>query len=333
MGLALLAGSALVAAIPQDAQFGDWNVACDNLRHCEALAAIEHDGEHDDWTLHVVRDGEGDAEPKLFAQQAFGQPEEVRLVLDGKVSSFGFDNEGAPRDDTRQLLAALAVAEFAEVVNEEGEVGRFPVRGATAALRWIDDRQKRADTATALVARGLKPVDTVPPLPLLPRIEQPPRSSADLVELSSKSLAKLLAFSGCAEKNEGVEYHRLDAGHTLGLTICWRGAYQSAYLVFVVDERGQWTLAPIEQPRELDRDPEPNRKNILTSADFFEDARLLVEFAKYRAHTDCGRTASWAWDGNIFRLASFSELATCRGGPLGTFLPRWRTANAEGFMN
>ena len=54
---------------------------------------------------------------------------------------------------------------------------------------------------------------------------------------------------------------------------------------------------------------------------------LLREFAKSRGLGDCGNSASWAWDGSMFRLASYLALDRCMGGPPGTFLSRWQTAN------
>ena len=49
--------------------------------------------------------------------------------------------------------------------------------------------------------------------------------------------------------------------------------------------------------------------------------------AKGRGLADCGSSASWAWDGKMFRLASYQSLGLCRGAPPGTWLSRWQTAN------
>lgn len=85
--------------------------------------------------------------------------------------------------------------------------------------------------------------------------------------------------------------------------------------------------APIEFPEQLPEDIDPYWQYSITEADYAEEDRLLREWAKGRGLADCGMSASWAWDGNAFRLTSYRSLDECRGAPPGTWLSRWQTAN------
>ena len=98
-------------------------------------------------------------------------------------------------------------------------------------------------------------------------------------------------------------------------------------MVVVIDEEGQWVPAPIEQPVPPAEDIEVYWQYLLTEADFSIEDRLLSEWAKGRGLADCGMSASWTWDGRMFRLTSYRSLEECRGAPPGTWLSRWQTAN------
>ena len=169
-----------LAPVPPAAQFKDWSVACDNTRRCEAVAAVEADETGDNWVIHVVRGAAADAVPVVEATSIFGDPvAAVRVLVDGKAAPFGFDADGLLTGDPAAFLAALARARKVQVVAQGGAViGTLPTSGASAGLRWIDDRQKRAGTVTALVARGSTAASAVPAVPPPPRIAQPPVSAS-----------------------------------------------------------------------------------------------------------------------------------------------------------
>lgn len=324
----LTAASVMVAPVPEAAQFGDWTVACDNVRSCEAVAAFERGGSEGEWTIHVSRGAQAQSLPEVEAVPAFGDPIASRLRIDGRISQFGFDSEGRLIGHAGDLLTALARAREVEAIGDDGNVlGKFPVTGASAALRWIDDRQRRAETETALIASGPRPASDVPLPPPLPRINQPPASNAAPRTITKVDVEAIRALGDCEADVPGLETYRLDATHTVGIIGCIRGAYQSAAMVVVIDEKGRWTPAPIERPVPLPDDIEVSWRYQLTGAEFSTEDRLLREWAKGRGLADCGMSASWTWDGKMFRLTSYRSLDECRGAPPGIWLSRWQTAN------
>ena len=331
--LALAAASLVVAPVPKEVQFGDWTVACDNGRHCDALAMPPEDGS-DEWTFYVARGAAPGAPPSIEANPAFGEwtgaQRPVRLKINGRRTEFGFDADGRIVGDGMAMLAAIAAARRVSVVDLKGEeLGRIQSKGASAALRWIDDRQKRAGTVTAIVARGKLPASKVPPPPALPRIVQPPASNATPRQLSPADVKAIqaLADGWCKPELADPRTYRLDVRHTVGVVGCMLGAYQGASLIVVIDERGKWRPAEIEQAEAPHEGSEPFDAYFLTSGDYDPESRSLWMAAKGRGLADCGSSASWVWDGKMFRLASYHSLGVCRGAPPGTWFSRWQTAN------
>jgi hypothetical protein len=329
------ASSALLplAPVPPAAQFKDWSVACDNTRRCEAVAAVAFDETGDNWVISVVRGGAADAAPRVEATPIFGDPvAAVQVLVDGKAAPFGFDADGRLTGDAAAFLSALAQARKVQVVAQGGAViGTLPTSGASAGLRWIDERQKRAGTVTAIVARGRAAASTVTAVPPLPRIAQPPASAAPPRSLTPADVTAIRALGECdgdVPPETVANTYRLDAAHTVGIVGCFLGAYQGPSVIVVIDEAGRWTPAVIERAEPLPEEIEGYWSYLLTSAYYDPDTRLLSEWAKGRGLADCGRSASWAWDGTVFRLASFAALDECRGAQPGTLMSRWQTANA-----
>ena len=328
--LLLAAANVMVAPVPPGATFGNWTVACDNGRHCEAIGLPGSDGTESEWVLYMSRGAGGAASPKITLTPGFESSASgvAHLRIDGKDTAFRFDENGEPVGNTAGLLTAVAGGRKVEVVDlANRRVGVVPVAGASAALRWVDDRQKRVGTVTAIVARGSAML--VPPPPALPRIAQPPASKAPArkLRLADVKAIKGLGTDYCDDDIKEVATYRLDAGHSVGIVGCMMGAYQGASLIVVIDETGRWTPASIEQPRRPESRTDPVDLYLLTEAEYDPASRLLSMHAKGRGLADCGESATWAWDGKMFSLASFQALDTCLGAPPGTWLSRWQTAN------
>ncbi len=329
----LAAATLVIAPVPESAEFDEWIVACDNGLHCEASAIIESGSTTaNEWQLFVTRDAQALSSPEIdaYADAAQRSPKSVRLKIDGQMTGFGFDENGAPVGDSFALLRTLAKARKAEVIDDGGNViGLLPVSGSSAALRWIDDRQKRAGSVTALVAIGPRPANSVPPPPPLPNIIKPPASDLPPLSLTVSDIAAIRSLGECdlGDRPNRVETYRLDAQSTLGIVPCFFGAYQGSAIIVVIDQNGKWRPATIEQPVKPREDAEPYWLYALTGAGYSDDYPLLTESAKGRGLGDCGRTASWVWDGEIFRLASYRAMDRCRGGAAGLWLLRWRTRN------
>lgn len=323
----------MVAPVPKDATFGNWTVACDNARHCEAIGLPSQDADETEGVLYVVRGSAPNAAPRAQIN-SLSEPkfETVHLRIDGRDAPFRFDGDGFVHGDSMELIAAVVAARRIDVVNISGKVvGTIPVTGASAALRWLDEHQKRVGTVTAIVAKGSMPARDVPVPPPLPRIAQPPASKAPPRKLRTADVRAIRALAGdfCDENVKDVETDRLDARHSVGIVGCMMGAYQGASLVVVIDETGHWRPAELEQARPIRMvggKVDPLDFYFLTEAYYDTKTRLLGMAAKGRGLADCGESATWAWDGKMFRLASFQALDQCGGAP-GTWFSRWQTAN------
>ena len=252
--LALAAASLVVAPVPKEAQFGNWTVACDNARHCEALGMPPEDGSWD-WIIYLKRNAGALDPPLIELTPAFGEwdgeQRPVRLKIDGRLTAFGLDQAGRIAGDGMAMLAAIAAGRRVSVVDLKGkQLGTIQTSGASAAMRWIDDRQKRMGTVTAIVARGKLPAAKVPPPPALPRIVQPPASATPPRQLSPADVQNVQALAAdyCKPELADPRTYRLDARHTVGVVGCMLGAYQGASLIVVIGENGKWRPADIEQP-------------------------------------------------------------------------------------
>ncbi|KWV91554.1 DUF1176 domain-containing protein [Erythrobacter sp. YT30] len=323
-----------IAEIPEPAEFGDWIVVCNNIRDCEAIAAKPDIATGSNWTLRTERGAGSLDEPTVSAAPSFDfydKPTTIRI--DGRNSTFAFDASGYLTSNPIPFLKAIARARSAQVIGPDGEVfGDLPVTGASAGLRWIDDQQKRVGTVTAIVANGTRPASAVPPTPRIPSIAQPNPSDAPARTLGKEAIAAVKEAGECSTAPGEAEFYRLDKDHSVGIIPCMLGAYQASAIIVIVDEAGDWSFAPIEQPRELSisyRPVEPWMYAGITTADYAPATRMLYEFAKGRGLADCGQSASWAWDGEMFRLASFNEMRECRGTPPGDWPSLWVTENAQ----
>ena len=137
--------------------FGDWQVGCDNGLVCTMASLLPDDGAGAGATLNLTRDpgpqgryhailGEG-------VTDASGRKPAVRFTVDGRDLG----------RDANALAAAMANGRVLKVPG-----GTISLKGASAALRYIDAMQGRAGTVTATVATGAKPAASVPPAPALP---------------------------------------------------------------------------------------------------------------------------------------------------------------------
>ena len=332
LSLAVVAAPVVIAPVPEQKTFGQYIVACDNALQCQAMGLPSEDGSGIEWIVSVTRRSNRDALPTGGVSPAYSEegPPKFTLKFDGKSTHHGWDKDRQTGSGLSSMLRAIAAARLVEVMDGTGKVvGTVPTRGASAALRWIDERQKRAGTVTALIARGPKPSSAIPTPPPLPTIKQPPRSKSPARKLSAADIEKIqnLADGMCDPERAEAETYRLDAKHSVGIVNCLLGAYQGSQLIVVIDEKGRWRPAPIEQAEPPDEYSEPYDPYFVTSANYGDRERLLFSSAKGRGIGDCGYSASWAWDGRMFRLASYRALHECRGSLPGEWISRWQTTN------
>jgi hypothetical protein len=319
---------AAAAAAPQPAElkiFQDWTVGCDNGRACHAVALMPESWPDDGLTMSVRRGPEAGAQP-VVAFELGADSNASAVSADGNrlaARLVGADGETrVAAADTAAVIGALRSAARLQLHGADGKpLGTVSLKGASAALLYMDDQQRRIGTPTALVRRGTGTRFAVPtPLPV---VTAPRLSRARPIALGAAALQALRKKHGCAIDEVGgpeeAESAALSAGETLLLLACGSGAYNVSYVPFVVRRGGRAELAPFDyRPGWWAEEGKP----MLINAGWDKERGLLTSFAKGRGLGDCGTSADYAWDGRAFRLVEQAEMGECRGSR--DYITTWR---------
>ena len=325
----IVAALLAAAALPQPSAlktFQDWTVGCDNGRACQAVALVPEHWPDDALTMSVRRGPEAGAQPVLVFDlgsdsnpawlSAKGNRLAVRLVGAEGLT-------GVAPADVRTLVSALRSAGSLEVSAADGKsLGTVSLKGASAALLYMDEQQRRVGTATALVSPGTRPPAGLSP-PALPVVVAPRVSRARPHALGAAAIRALRAKHGCAIDEVGgpdeAEAVALSGRDTLLLLACGSGAYNVSYVPFVVRPGGRAELAAFDhRPGWWAEEGKP----MLINAGWDEERGLLVSYSKGRGLGDCGTTSEYAWDGRAFRLVEQAEMGECRGSV--DYITTWR---------
>jgi hypothetical protein len=289
---------------------------------------MPEDWPDDGLTMSVRRGPEAGAQPELaFEIGAAGNAASVSA--DGKrlaVRLIGSEGQTkvAPADGAA-VIAALRSASRLELQAADGKpLGKVSLKGASAALLYMDEKQRRAGTATALARPGSRPPPRPPPP--LPVIASAPLSSAKPLALTATALAALRRKHGCTLAEVGgpeeAEIATMTSTESLLLLACGSGAYNVSYVPFVVrrGRRGvEATLAAFDLDEPWWKD---EGKPMLINAGWDKELGLLGSFSKGRGLGDCGTTSEYAWDGSRFRLVERAEMEECRGST--DYITTWR---------
>ncbi|WP_156348620.1 DUF1176 domain-containing protein [Sphingomonas sp. Leaf23] len=297
-------------------KFGNWAAGCDNGGTCQAGSLMPEDGDAPALTVSIERAAGPDAPVaiRLRSQETIALP--LTAQIDGEAVARG----GTQQDDAitltdapaMALAAKLAAGKTLTLIDAKGQrVAPLSLPGASAALRWIDDRQGRVGTTGAIVARGTSP-DTrpAPPVPVV-RAATIRGEAALLDPLLITSMRKQAECDGGDLPD--VTTKTLDGPRTLAIVPCAEGAYNILSALFVI-ERGAAVPASFDTPVAGDSDGD------LVYNATFEDG-ILDTFAKGRGLGDCGVTQRYAWDGTRFRLVEQRVMDECRGNP--DFIRTW----------
>ncbi|HYE28511.1 MAG TPA: DUF1176 domain-containing protein [Allosphingosinicella sp.] len=325
----LLAAAVLAAPRPAELRtFQDWTVGCDNGAACHAVALVPEGWPDDALTMSVRRGPEATALPVL-AFDLGADSNAASVSADGRrlaVRLAGAEGETrVAAADTTAMIAALRSAGRLQLHAADGRpLGAVSLRGASAALLYMDEKQRRTGTATALVRRGTRPAGAgAPPLPVV--VARPLSSAAEL-PLTPAQLTALRRKHGCTIAEVGgpdeAESHALGPAETLLLLACGSGAYNVSHVPFIL-RRGRAgvraELAAFDLQQEWWKE---EGKPILINAGWDTASGLLTSFSKGRGLGDCGTMAEYAWDGRAFRLVELREMGECRGSV--DYITTWR---------
>lgn len=324
-----LLAAALALAGPGDERvFGNWAVACDNVKHCEATMLMPEAWSGDEAPSFDIAREAGPAGMVSISISPVSEAGGVTDILidrrlvgsgvlrDGTISLSGATAEG--------LARAMASGRVMTLRQRTGPVATLSLTGASAALRYIDAEQGRAGTLTALVARGPKSAAAVPGAQPLPRIQalRPGKGKPASLPAARTDALRIEAGCGDYQVNDGLEpeFHRLDGRSTLVVVPCVSGAYQSAASLFVITD-GRIAPAPFDYPPDRGAE-EKGKVPSLTEPEWDPATGTLGSHAKGRGLGDCGTDQSWVWDGTRFRMTRYSALDACRLS--GNWLTRYR---------
>jgi hypothetical protein len=324
IGLALMLAATAGAPQPRPIEiYKDWTVGCDNGRACQAVA-LQPAETFDAATMAVKRGAEAGAVPEIWITARDQQP--VAVVVDGKrfaLNAIQSEYETTYRpEEAARFLAAIVSAKRAALVDKAGkQVAPLSVAGASAALLYIDDKQGRIGTVTALVRKGTKPASAVPPAPALPVIAGAPGSAKPPRMLSKAAVIEARKDSACEtpEEEGEPEAFRLDARHSLVFVPlrCGSGAYNFLSGLFLVDDSGRAVPARFDSD-----DGNEGEDHWIYNSGWDPKTRRLGTYFKGRGIGDCGTTQTFAWDGSRFRLVEQTEMGECRGST--DYITTWR---------
>lgn len=341
------------AVASETREFRDWRVTCDNGNACFAFGFAPDFG--DGWIRVSMQPGP-EAQPEIafgmwtedfYRGRSVGGPQPaISLAVDGKAFAAtvaGASDEDSPvgeiKSGARNALAAMAAGQSMEI--RAGEAVSISTSGVSAALLWIDERQGRLGTATALVRRGNRPASSVPRPPALPTIRPAPAADqtgfGDDKQTLPAPLKSLQAVQDCLAESGHSEWlltnvmsARLDARTELWAVPCGAGAYNVSHQWFLTGPGGR-------DPRPADlfgsEGPRTGEEagvwpdNSTVNGGYAANARSIVAFSKGRGLGDCGTAQTWVWTGRQFALSQETSMGDCAGVPVDYWPTTWRSVD------
>jgi hypothetical protein len=357
VGLCLAAGSALAEERGHIRTFRDWVVGCDNARTCRAFGLPARDSSAQ-LAIRIDRAGDPEAAPSvtviLSQDAAPAAGTRLKIVADGGGTVDVAIGRGATHDEnevtitdraaTTRLLDEIrrgrTLAITLDPAQGSGErADPVSLDGALAALLWMDDRQKRVGTRTAIARAVDGPASAVPRPPRAPRPPQGvamtgPAVPAELPAAWTEPVMqafRTIPGEACNQEDdndEDIEAQRLSARLVLVSVRCWRGAYNFSRAYYILEEGPSPRVRPASFPRIRDpmpaaEDPPSNRNpdHILWNGEIDAATGTVFHVAKGRGMSDCGEIGEWRWDGSRFQPLRLEVMPTCRG----LLPPNWIT--------
>lgn len=343
-GAAASPAEAAPAVRPEIREFRDWRAVCDNGNGCVAWTGSNEGG----W-IRIGMEAGPDARPTVVAGEGFegaDGPSMVKLKIDGREYPWRGGPQDAANADAgeqraRNILAALAAARSVSLVLGDRTV-EVPASGASATLLWIDERQGRLGTTTALLRKGDRPASAVPSAPALPRVRPAPAVDQKGFAAANPmnddppaglrvpaSIEGLEAVKACrAENNEyldkAVLAARLDVSTVLWGIPCGSGAYNATYVLYTARPDGTGvSLAELPTWRPQGR---PDETDLwLVNPVYDPRAQTLTVFPRGRGLGDCGTIQTWTWTADGFALSEERTMTDCQGMGSDRWPTTWRT--------
>ena len=329
---ALLAATAAAAAATApgapgaEKLFGNWAVACDNVKRCEATALMPESWGGDEAPgLYVTREAGPAGAVTIAISPVAETPGLIDILIDRRLMGSGVMRDGSVHltgATAEGMARAMANGRVLTLRSHRKIIATLSLSGASAALRYFDAEQGRAGGLTALVAKGPKSAAAVPGAMAVPKVPAIRPGKGKAASFTAAELDSLRTQSGCDTYfvSDWMEpqFHRLDGHTTLLLIPCVAGAYQASYAAYVATG-GKIAPAPFDFPPGGGL---TEKAPTLTEPEWDAEKGVLDAHAKGRGLGDCGVSQSWVWDGKRFRMTDFTALNPCRLS--GSWLTRYR---------
>lgn len=294
----------------------DWAVSCDNTRGCEATGFRAEGSDSRPVVMWIAREA-GAGTPvraRLRVETASGaRTGPFRLVVDEKTHVAEPADADLEANAFARLLPTLMERSSVEV-DFEGERYTLSLNGLKAALLKMDDLQGRIGTRGALVRKGPQDEHGVPP-PLPAFVPHPAPNFA--LKSTDPALLKLVLPTLAADCNVAVSdgvngadvaIHRVSDNQVIVLRECQRGAFQSGYAAWLVDDKPPYGARRLEYPQ-----ADGSSRPLGMGVQWEGGGGSLRSISKGRAENDCGADAFWTWTGRALELYNAHEAPLCRG--------------------
>lgn len=306
--------------------FGDWLTGCRSDGYCVATAhdnanpaggsganTVLRVGRHAEeiyWevsltTLGPVADPAGAFTVRIDAGTALVFEGAAEVAAYGSGTDFFFMGKGA-----QAVMDQLAPGSTVEVAftDMDGEVQRagFSLKGLTASLIWIDEKQKRL---------GSERVAEAPPVGLAP-IDG---DAALLASVPAALMAERDADTQCRpipELANGTEIEidpSLSGSAKLYILPCWDAAYNFGWRAYVEPFVGEFEQVALP---EFSPTSGWTASTHLVNYAYDSATKELSTFNKARGAGDCGSAGTYRWDRYQFRLIEY-RYRECRDEPIG----------------
>lgn len=320
-------------------QFKDWSATCSNDGTCWAFGFAPDFAAG--WVRIALPPGP-DAKPEV----AFGYwpdsdtpaSDRIGLQIDGRTFPATLHDDGQTpigriRSDVTTVIDAMAQGRSMTISGATTQA--VSLNGAAAALLWIDEKQGRLGTTTALIRRGDRPASSVPVAPPLPAVPVAPRvdqtgfggdgQSLPAALRARKEVGDCLKESQMSGIGDVVTSARLDARTVLWGVTCGSGAYNVTHHWYLTGPDGReprpaalvGAAGPGANPVMAD--------NTTINGAYDPETRTLSAFGKGRGIGDCGVLQTWVWTGERFALTRESSMGNCAGVPADLWPLAWRT--------
>lgn len=314
----------------QTRTFRDWTAVCDNLNTCNAYGPAD---DHAGFVLIRLEAGPA-ARPRLLAG-AWSLTEtaaRLSMAIDGQAFPGQMDLGLSEHPiltierPTDPLLSALANGRTV-TLSAAGQSTSISLSGAAAALLWIDERQGRLGTTTALIRKGTRPASEVPQAPAAPRLSATPAIAQDnLPTTLARQVSALPEVRQCRldnaespSRDDPWRVNRLGSNRLLWSLPCGAGAYNLSQVYVLSANDGSAARVVI-----FPTSDEPTHQ--IVNSDFDATTNTISAFNKGRGLGDCGQMASWQWTGTSFALRQEEAMNDCLGLTSDYWPTTWQTA-------